>query len=334
MSLPSLSLMADETAEAPRAVARALRENTSQLKAVAKLLDEINPSHILTCARGSSDHAASYFKYLSEIVMGVPCCSIGASVASVYEAKLKLRDTVLLTISQSGRSPDILAMQSFAKASGTPTIAITNDPKSPLAMQTDFCLSLHAGPEHSVAATKTFISSAALAASIVALGSGNHQLKTALDALPDALELSLEFRDQEFEQVLANATSAFVIGRGPSMAVAFEAALKLKETCGIHAEGYSAAELLHGPMEIVDRAFPVIVFGGSGAAAQRIEETASKLSAAGAKVVSQNYSPTLHEHLDPLAMIQNFYLSIERVSRARGRNPDKPRLLSKVTSTI
>ena len=155
-----------------------------------------------------------------------------------------------------------------------------------------------------------------------------------MDALPDALELSLEFRDYEFEQFLTNADSAFTIGRGPSMAVAFEAALKLKETCGIHAEGYSAAEVVHGPMEILGHAFPVIVFSGSGAAGQRIDETASKLRAAGAKVVSQWYSPTLHEHLDPLAMIQNFYLSAERVSRMRGRNPDKPRLLSKVTVTI
>ena len=152
-----------------------------------------------------------------------------------------------------------------------------------------------------MAATKTFISSAAIAAAIVALGSGSYELKFALDALPDALELSLEFRDYEFEQFLTNADSAFTIGRGPSMAVAFEAALKLKETCGIHAEGYSAAEVVHGPMEILGHAFPVIVFSGSGAAGQRIDETASKLRAAGAKVVSQWYSPTLHEHLDPLA---------------------------------
>src|ERR1700722_10559300 len=235
--------MALETAEAPEAVARTLRENARALSDIGKLYRHLAQSHIITCARGSSDHAASYFKYLTEIGLEVPCCSIGASVVSVYAARLRLRDTILVTISQSGRSPDVLAFQAEAQRAGVPTIAITNDPMSPLAQDANICLPLYAGPELSVAATKTFITSAALAAAIVAECDGTHRLSKAMERLPEDLARANELRWRRVEDALAVAQSLFVLGRGPALPMAQEAALKFKETSVLHAEALSAAEV-------------------------------------------------------------------------------------------
>ena len=176
--------MARETAEAPDVVARMLSSNRDALKEIGRLYRVRKPSHIVTCARGSSDHAATYFKYLTEITLGLPCCSVGASVVSIYGARLALRDTLLVTISQSGKSPDILAFQAEAKRAGVPTLAITNDEASPLAADADLCLPLRAGVEQSVAATKTFIASAVITAAIVAESAGDGALLHALDKLP------------------------------------------------------------------------------------------------------------------------------------------------------
>jgi len=143
--------MAREIAQAPEAVARMLTTNRTALAELGRLYRKGKPTHIVTCARGSSDCAASYFKYLIEITLGLPCCSLGASVVSVYGARLALRDTLLLTISQSGQSPDILAFQAEAKRAGIPTLAVTNMEGSPLAREADLCLPLCAGPERSIA---------------------------------------------------------------------------------------------------------------------------------------------------------------------------------------
>jgi glutamine---fructose-6-phosphate transaminase (isomerizing) len=329
----TLTAMARETAEAPEAVARMLSANRNALKEIGRLYRTRKPSHIVTCARGSSDHAASYFKYLAEIRLGLPCCSLGASVVSVYGAKLALRDTLLLTISQSGRSPDILAFQAEAKRAGVPTLAITNDETSPLAAEADLCLPLHAGPEKSVAATKTFIASAALAAAIVAQGADDDLLLQALDKLPADLARANALRWAEAEDVIAGSTSLYVLGRGPSLPMAGEAALKLKETCGLHAEAYSAAEVRHGPMEIVGKDFPVIAFAPADASSATMDETLKQLAEAGAAVVRPEHVATGHLLLDPIAIIQSFYGSADRIARRLGRDPDHPRLLMKVTKT-
>lgn len=326
--------MAREAAEAPQAVARMLRANEDALKGVRELLQRCQPSHVLTCARGSSDHAASYFKYLAETILGVPCCSIGASTVSIYGARLRLRDTVVMTISQSGRSPDILAFQEEARRSGVPTIAITNDLSAPLAHSADICLPLCAGPELSVAATKTFITSAVLMAAIVAMCDGGEGLSEAIVRLPEDLAAANEVRWAHAEEAIAAATSLYVLGRGPSLPIAQEAALKLKETSGLHAEAFSAAEVMHGPMELVREGFPVLVFAPNDLALQTTRAAGERLKEAGALILQPMLRETLHPALDPISMIQSFYLSAERIARMRGRDPDKPRLLKKVTETI
>jgi glutamine---fructose-6-phosphate transaminase (isomerizing) len=325
--------MARETAEAPEAVARMLATNRAALAELGRLYRAKKPSHIVTCARGSSDCAASYFKYLIEITLGLPCCSIGASVVSVYDAKLALRDTVLLTISQSGQSPDILAFQAEAKRAGIPTLAVTNTEGSPLAREADICLPLCAGLEHSIAATKSFITSAAMAAGLAASCGGEAELADALEHLPDDLAKALALRWSKAEDMLSESRSSFVLGRGPSLPMAQEAALKLKETSGLHAEAYSAAEVLHGPMELVGERFPVLVFAPKDKALATTRNTAKRLSEAGAEVLLPDYAPTRHPLLDPISLIQTFYGSAERIARRRGRDPDRPRLLKKVTET-
>jgi glucosamine--fructose-6-phosphate aminotransferase (isomerizing) len=325
--------MAREIAEAPEAVARMLEVNARALAELGRLCRERKPSHIVTCARGSSDCAASYFKYLVEITLGLPCCSVGASVVSVYGTRLALHDTLLLTISQSGKSPDIIAFQAEAKRAGIPTLAVTNTEDSPLARAADICLPLCAGPEKSVAATKSFITSAAMAAGLAAAAAGDARLSDALKGLPDDLARALTLRWTQVEDLFSSSQSSFVLGRGPSLPMAQEAALKLKETGGLHAEAYSAAEVLHGPMELVTEGFPVLVLSPEDQARATTQETARRLGEAGAQVVTPDYAETRHPLLDPISLIQTFYGSAERIARRRGRNPDKPRLLKKVTET-
>jgi glucosamine--fructose-6-phosphate aminotransferase (isomerizing) len=325
--------MAREVAEAPEAVARMLAHNRDGLAELGKLYQTRKPSHIVTCARGSSDCAASYFKYLIEITLGLPCCSVGASVVSVYGAKLALRDTLLLTISQSGKSPDILAFQAEAKRAGIPTLAVTNTEDSPLARDADLCLPLCAGPEKSVAATKTFIASAAMAAALVAACGGDARFAKAVEKLPEDLHKALAIRWTEMEDAFTVASSAYVLGRGPSLPMAQEAALKLKETSGLHAEAYSAAEVIHGPMELVGPSFPVVVLAPEDKALATTRATAKRLAEAGAHVMTPDFIRTSDPLLDPISMIQSFYGSAERIARLRGRDPDRPRLLKKVTET-
>ena len=339
----SASLMARETAEAPAVVARMLAENRASFAALAALFAQRRPSHIVTCARGSSDHAASYLKYLLEIHAGIPCCSIGASVVSIYGTRLNLRDALLVSISQSGRSPDVLSFQADARRAGIPAIAVTNDNSSPLAVASDICLSLCAGPELSVAATKTFIASTALAARVAAEWSGDGELKAAVEELPRVIDGAVTIRWPAVEEAFAAAASLYVLGRGPSLPMAQEAALKLKETGGIHAEGYSPAEVMHGPVELSRPGFPVLLFSPDDRSRPLARETAAALRASGASVFVAGpanaggdtlpSAPAAHPHLDPISMIATFYGSAERIARLRGRDPDRPRLLEKVTTT-
>jgi glucosamine--fructose-6-phosphate aminotransferase (isomerizing) len=265
-------------------------------------------------------------------------------VVSIYRAELKLRDTILLTISQSGQSPDILSLQADAKRSGVLSIAITNQERSPLALGADLCLPLHAGLEMSPAATKSFISSVTAAASLIATCSGDKAMLSALNRLPDALERAATISWHAACDTLLEASSLYVIGRGPSLAIAQEAALKLKETSGLHAEGFSAAEVMHGPLEMVGRHFPVFAFCPPDAAEAMTLAAINRIRAAGATTivasrtdagdVSLPYATTAHPLLDPISMVQSFYPLANDLARARGRNPDEPRLLRKETATL
>jgi len=333
-----VSLMRQEALEAPQAVARCLDANAAALKELGARLRRGAPPVVLTSARGSSDHAAAYFKYLCEIMTGVPCASLGASVVSIYGCHLKAAAALCLTISQSGQSPDIVAVQQAARAAGAVTVAVVNVAESPAARDADICLCLHAGVERGVAATKSFIVSCAAAAAIVAEWSGDAGLQRSVARLPESLAAALRLSWPGFTDFATEAPSLFVLGRGPSYPIAQETALKLKETCAIHAEAYSVAEVMHGPWELMGHDFPVLVFAPDDAARANTREAVAKMRGTGAdlRVVGDGmaHAPTGHPLLDPISMIATAYLEIEGVAVALGRDPDRPRLLRKVTETL
>src|SRR5579863_9610687 len=252
--------MRREIVESGAALARQLSANAEAIEDYAARLRRLDPPLAATIARGSSDHSALYLKYLIEMTAGVPCASIGPSIASLYHAPLRLGGAVALSISQSGRSPDIVAMQDAAKRAGGLTIALVNDVSSPLATRADCLLPLHAGPEKSVAATKSMIAGLVAGASLVAAWREDNALASGLAGLSERLSGQIAPPPQAMVERVAAAKSAFVLGRGATLAIAAEAALKLKETCAIHAEAFSSAEVMHGPAAIVAPGFLVIAF--------------------------------------------------------------------------
>ncbi len=331
--------MAREAAEAPEAVARFLQRNDGVLKDIGARLRQRPPPAIITSARGSSDSAAGYFKYLVEILTGLPCSSMGASVVSVYGAKLQLKGGLCLTISQSGKSPDIVALQEAARKAGALTVALVNVEYSPAALAADICLPLHAGPELSVAATKSYIVSLVAGAAIVAHWLARKDLLSAISALPEQLAMASKLNWPEAVALARDAESLYVLGRGPSLPIAVETALKLKETCAIHAEAYSIAEVMHGPLELLGEGFPVLAYSPEDESRQSSRSSLATMRKTGARVVVVEegglpYVRTGNSLLDPISMIQTAYRFVEAAAVARGRDPDRPRLLKKVTETV
>jgi glutamine---fructose-6-phosphate transaminase (isomerizing) len=339
------SYMLREIGEAAEAVGRQLSNNVERLAELGARLRALDPPLVATIARGSSDCCALYLKYLVEIVSGVPCASIGPSIATLYRTPMRLGGSVSVAISQSGRSPDIVGMQRAARRGGALAVAFVNDVASPLAEQTEVLLPLSAGAEHSVAATKSMVAGLVAGASLVAAWREDRQLADALFSLPDVLRGQTAAPPAAMLEQLANARSAFVLGRGATLAIAAEAALKLKETCAIHAEAYSAAEVLHGPAELVNSGFPVIAFLPSDAARKGMLPTLAALVDAGATVITIEAGGDDDAHrlatakveatlLEPVVMIHRFYRLAEALARRLGRDPDRPRNLRKVTETI
>ncbi len=336
--------MKREIAEIPGAVARLLGEGRGAITASAHALRDVDPNVIVTIARGSSDHAATFFKYACELSTGVPVASIGPSIASIYGASLKLDRAGAIGISQSGKSPDIVAMLESACKSGATGIAITNTADSPLADAANHVVDILAGTEQSVAATKTFVTSAVAGLAIVADWTDDKRLLAVLDALPEALENALSCDWSALVDAVSGDTSLYVLGRGPGAAIASEAALKFKETSGLHAEAYSTAEVLHGPAAIVQKGFPVLALGVADKARPSILETCKRLSDQGGSVFVTDPEPgagtplpvarTGHPLTDPIALVVSFYGFIEALARKRGFNPDEPPHLRKVTSTL
>lgn len=338
------SHMAREVAEIPEAAARFLASAGPVLAEAGAALRARDPGLLVTVARGSSDHAATYLKYAVELAAGIPVASVGPSVASIYRRPLRLGGACCLGISQSGRSPDIVEMMRAARAGGALGVAITNQGDSPMAAAADHALALAAGEEKSVAATKTFVNSVIAGLALLAEWQQDGALQAALADLPEALAQAVALDWSPLSDRLARATQAFVLGRGPGFAIAAEAALKMKETSGIHAEAYSAAEVLHGPAAIVQARFPILALGVADAALPQLLATAERLAGQGADVfvtggtaAGARTLPTvegLHPLLAPLTLIASYYALVEALARRRGFDPDTPPHLRKVTETM
>jgi len=301
------------------------------------------PRAMVTLARGSSDHAATVARYLVETHLRLMTSSASPSAASVYDSAPDYDGTLMLAISQSGKSPDLLAAAGTAKAGGARLVALVNDENSPLAAMAGTCLPLDAGRERSVAATKSFIASVAALLHLVADWSEDAVLLDALEGLPALLERAWALDWSAALPVLSEATNLYVIARGPAFGIAQEMALKIKETCGFHAEAFSAAEVRHGPMAIVEKGFPVLLLGQDDESRESVAGLAPEFADRGALVISAGLAqapgirlPSLKAHpaLQPLLLVQSFYRLANAVAVARGRDPDRPPHLAKVTETV
>lgn len=338
------TLMHQESWQAPARLAQQYAANASEIEALGARLRAKPPALVVTCARGSSDNAASYAKYLIETHIGTPTLSAAPSVNSVYNTHQDMGKVLFLAISQSGKSPDILAAARAAKEGGALVVCLVNETGSPLAQLSDVVIPLHAGPERSVAATKTFICSLGALVHLVAVWGQNETLLGGLRALPPTLEKALACDWSAAFPPLVSASNLFVVGRGLGLGVAQEAALKFKETCGLHAEAFSAAEVKHGPMTLVKKGFPVLLFSAKDETQTSIDDVAHAFLDRGAKVISagHDYEKALNlpvarcetPELRPIVFIQSFYNFVNALSLKRGHNPDAPPYLNKVTQTL
>ena len=344
--MTDLSSPTQMRAEALQAASVVAEQLTRDQEALANLVAELRrraPDHIVTIARGSSDHAAAYFAYLCMLRMGRYVTSLPPSLLSLHTAPLQRIGTLALAFSQSGRSPDLVRATAFFKGPNTRSVALVNDVQSPLAHAARTVLPLHAGQESSVAATKSFIAQLVAGARLLSDWQGDQELRVGLQALPEALVQATGHDWGEAIQALTQADRLMVVSRGAGMAVALEAALKFKETCGIQAETFSSAELRHGPMALIDQGYPLLILAPRGPAQEEMRQLAQEMRARGARVLLAITGPgepgnlpctaAAHPDLDPICLIQSFYLMVEALARARGRDPDKPSYLSKVTLT-
>ncbi|WP_313249285.1 SIS domain-containing protein [Stenotrophomonas acidaminiphila] len=334
------TLMFNEAASSASVIAAQFARNHERVRALAADLRQNPPPFVVTCARGSSDHAATYAKYLFETRLGLVTASASPSVGSVYEARQQLQGALYLVISQSGKSPDLLRNAEAAKAAGARVVALVNVEDSPLAQLADTVIPLGAGAERSVAATKSYLASLAAILQLCAYWRDDPTLIAALDALPAALAQAWQCDWSALTQGLVDAHNLFVVGRGPGLAAAQEAALKFKETCGLHAEGYSSAEVKHGPMALVGRDFPVLAFAQPDETGAGTRALADEFAARGARVWLAGEGGDLpvaaapHPLCAPLLTVQSFYRAINALALRRGHNPDLPPHLNKVTETV
>ncbi len=337
------SRMRDECLSAPALVAQQLARDAAAYEALGASLRAAAPQGMLTVARGSSDHAAHYLAYLVMARMGRLVTSLPMSLITLYQSRMVCEGLVSLAFSQSGQSPDLVAPTRFFREGGARTVAFVNAEASPLGEAAEFVFPLHAGPERSVAATKSYIAQLVAGARVVSAWSQDSEFAAALAALPQALERAAHLDWSAAVQALQGADRLFVIGRGTGLPVALEAALKFKETCGIQAEAFSGAEVKHGPMALVDSGYPMLVFAPRGPAQAGLVALAEEMKGRGARVLlaapqgtpgaELELACTEHPDLDPIAAVQSFYPMVEALARSRGLNPDEPPHLAKVTKT-
>jgi glutamine---fructose-6-phosphate transaminase (isomerizing) len=344
MSGPPTSRMFSEASEAASVVARQYSANAGTMTNLAARLRRLDPNIIFTCARGSSDHAATFAKYLFETQLRIPTLSQAPSISSIYGGPLlHMEGQPFIVVSQSGRSPDLLASAEAAGKAGALVIALVNDTSSPLAAMAEVVVPLHAGPETSVAATKSYIAALAAFAHLTSAWKADQELAQAIAALPQTLAAAWKADWSAGVTLLAETRSLYILGRGLTLGIAQEAALKCKETCGIHGEAFSIAEVAHGPIALVGADFPVLVFPPLDKATAGMDSVLSTFAARGAQVMLAGEAPNgvtnlpvannLHPVTGPIAMIQSFYKMANALAIARGLDPDNPPMLRKVTET-
>jgi len=342
------SLLEQEIGSQPQVIAHLLDRETQHIQQIAAQLPPFD--YALIAARGSSDHAATYAKYAWTALAGYPVALAAPSLLTMYRAVPRLASALVVVISQSGQSPDIIAVLEEGKRQGRPTLAITNDGASPLAAMADHVVELHAGSERSIAATKTYTAQLAVMAVFAAALSGDAHNMDALKQLPAAIETTLRLSSQIAQPVerYRYMDRCIVIGRGYNYSTSFELALKLKELTYVMATSYSSADFRHGPIATIESGLPVFLVMPAGATFDDMLELAQDLRQRGAEllVISESeealalartalpIAPGVPEWLSPLSAIIPGQLVALRLALAKGLNPDVPRGLQKVTRTL
>ncbi|HEX5826581.1 MAG TPA: SIS domain-containing protein [Candidatus Limnocylindrales bacterium] len=343
--------LASEIREQP-AVLAAMLDRAPAIGRIAAAIAANDVEHVVIAARGTSDHAAIYAQYLFGIRLGLPVGLTTPSVLSLYGAEPRFRRALVIGISQSGASPDIVGVVAAARRQGAPTLAITNEPASPLASAAAHVLDLGTGPERAVAATKTYTAELlGLAILVAALRRPDDPLSDdpQLALVPAAVEavLAVDGSVAHIATEVAARDACVVVGRGYEYATAREWALKLKELAHVHADPYSAADFRHGPIALVDAGFPVLAVAPSGHAAADVDALLVRLRdelRARIVVLSDRADvlatspwaiplPAVPEHLMPIVSIVPGQLYAMHATIARGHDPDHPRTIAKVTLT-
>jgi glucosamine--fructose-6-phosphate aminotransferase (isomerizing) len=340
----------DEILEQPEVAARFLAAQADTIESIAAPLRDRRPRHVVIAGRGTSDHAAIYAQYVLGVRHGIAVGLGTPSIVSVYDAPLDVRDALVVGISQSGASPDIVGVLAAARRQGAPTIAITNDPDSDLAAAADRTIVLAAGPELAVAATKTYTTELLAIALLSAALADDPTDRAAVAQLPGTLgdALALEPHIERIAGDQSGATRALVIARGYEYATSREWALKLKELGRVFADPYSAADFQHGPVTLVEPGIPVLAVVRAGPAARDVVDLLRGLRTdldADVMVVSDvddaldlgtwpvRLPPLTPEWLGPIVSIVVGQLHAYHLTLARGLDPERPRGLSKVTRT-
>ena len=330
----------------PAAVRHAAEVNAGVIAGFAEAIKARGVKQIVVAARGSSDNACNYFKYLCEIYAGIPVSSAAPSVITLYDGALDLSQTAVIGVSQSGAAADVIAVVERARSQGGITAAITNNKDSALAKAAEYSVFMDVGEEKSVAATKTFTAQMYMLAKIADALSGG-KLKD-LDKVPEVIDGTINSAGAAIKAAAArlkDVRSCYVLARGIMYAAAQESALKIQETTYTHARAYAVSDFYHGPFAVVDGNTSVILLAAEGKASRDNTEMLGRLSAAGADVtlISSDKSvsggnarvdiPVCAEAIAPFAFVTAAQLLALNVSLSRGLNPDAPRGLKKVTVT-
>jgi len=345
-----LSLMLDEIRQQPEVLARLLREERGKLPRLGEALRKRSIRLIILVARGSSDNAALFGRYLIEIATGIPVALAAPSVYTMYGARMRLEHALVVGVSQSGEGEDINRVLTEARSFGAFTIGITNEADSSMVKVVDEALFVHAGRERSLAATKTFTGQMMMFYLLTEALTGGSPLTKGYERIPEFCETELqhEIAIRELAQRYTFMENCVVIGRGLLYGNAYELALKLMETCYVVAERFSTADFFHGPLAMVERHFPVILFASPGAMMAGVRVLAGRLSELHAETLAitsdeelaQSSSrvirmaPELGEFLAPIPYIIPAQLLAALLAEAKGLDPDTSRSLSKVTRTL
>lgn len=343
MSDKAASHMITEIRETPEVIRRQQHGLAAPIRELCAVLARRPPRVAVTCARGSSAHAATFGKHLIERHIGIPVAPMAPNIATVYRRHLRLEDELFLAVSQSGSSDDLVECALMAKGAGACTAAIVNNTASPLAKACDIVLPMNAGAELSVAATKSFVAAVGVLLRLLAAWTGDAALQAAIERLPERLALATAADWTAALPALAAAGSLVTLGRGPTLAIAREAALKLKETCRLHAEAFSGAEFLHGPVALAAERYPILIFMPNDEAAASLRDLVVHLIGKSEAVfVAEPGDPRPgrlpapapdHPDTDALCLIQSFYALAVALAKLRGTNVDRPPHLQKITRT-